>query len=62
MKAMDVGDPATKDVLRLEGAKKWLAGSPDGFEELVEAAARKSSARTRTIGIWTIVSLRPFWS
>jgi ABC-type phosphate/phosphonate transport system substrate-binding protein len=41
MKEMDADDAATKDVLRLEGAKKWLAGSPVGFEALVEALRDK---------------------
>jgi phosphonate transport system substrate-binding protein len=41
MKEMDADDPATKDVLRLEGAKKWLPGSPNGFETLVEALREK---------------------
>jgi ABC-type phosphate/phosphonate transport system substrate-binding protein len=41
MKEMDPNDPETKDVLRLEGAKKWLPGSPDGFADLVEAIRDK---------------------
>jgi len=35
MLAMDPNDPATADIMRLEGTRKWVAGSPDGFQELV---------------------------
>ena len=27
----------TAEILRLEAARKWVAGSPDGFETLIEA-------------------------
>ena len=37
MQEMSPDDIATRDVMRLEGAKKWLPGSPDGFRDLVEA-------------------------
>jgi ABC-type phosphate/phosphonate transport system substrate-binding protein len=37
MTAMDPDDVATSDVMRLEGTKKWLPGTPDGFQSLVEA-------------------------
>jgi ABC-type phosphate/phosphonate transport system substrate-binding protein len=37
MTAMDPHDPATADAMRLEGTKKWLPGSHDGFESLVQA-------------------------
>jgi ABC-type phosphate/phosphonate transport system substrate-binding protein len=37
MASMDPNEPATSDVMRLEGTMKWLRGSPDGFEDLVEA-------------------------
>lgn len=37
MLAMDPEDPQTADVMRLEGTKKWVPGSPDGFHELVKA-------------------------
>jgi ABC-type phosphate/phosphonate transport system substrate-binding protein len=37
MTAMDPHDPLTADVMRLEGTKKWLPGSPRGFADLVEA-------------------------
>jgi len=37
MQAMDAGERGTADVMRLEGTKKWLPGSADGFKDLVEA-------------------------
>jgi len=37
MLAMSPSDESTRDVMRLEGTKKWLPGSPDGLKELVEA-------------------------
>ena len=37
MLAMDGKDECTAEILRLEGASKWVAGSPEGFETLIEA-------------------------
>jgi ABC-type phosphate/phosphonate transport system substrate-binding protein len=37
MLAMDGKDAGTAELLRLEGARKWVAGSPDGFRTLIEA-------------------------
>ena len=37
MLAMDGKDEGTAEILRLEAASKWVAGSPDGFETLIEA-------------------------
>jgi ABC-type phosphate/phosphonate transport system substrate-binding protein len=37
MLAMNPDDEATRDVMRLEGTKRWLPGSPAGFKDLVEA-------------------------
>lgn len=37
MLAMDPSDPATGEAMRLEGTKRWVAGSQDGFQELVKA-------------------------
>jgi ABC-type phosphate/phosphonate transport system substrate-binding protein len=37
MLAMEGKDDCTAEILRLEGAGKWVAGSPEGFETLVEA-------------------------
>lgn len=37
MTNMDPREPATQDVMRLEGTKQWLPGSAAGFEALVEA-------------------------
>jgi hypothetical protein len=43
MTAMNPNDPTADEVMRLEGTKKWLPGSPDGFEDLVEALHATSS-------------------
>jgi phosphonate transport system substrate-binding protein len=37
MLAMDDKDEKTAEILRLEGAGKWVAGSPEGFQTLIEA-------------------------
>ena len=37
MQQMDPGEDETQDVMRLEGTKKWLPGSDEGFKDLVEA-------------------------
>jgi len=37
MLAMSLEDPTTAEVLRLEGAERWIPGSHDGFTDLVEA-------------------------
>jgi ABC-type phosphate/phosphonate transport system substrate-binding protein len=37
MLAMDGKDECTAEILRLEAASKWVAGSSDGFETLTEA-------------------------
>ena len=37
MTEMDPEEPATLEVMQLEGTKRWLPGSPDGFVKLVEA-------------------------
>ncbi len=37
MLAMDGKDELTAEILRLEGARRWVAGSPDGFRTLVES-------------------------
>jgi phosphonate transport system substrate-binding protein len=37
MTAMDPAEPQTADVMRLEGTRKWVAGSQDGFRDLLEA-------------------------
>jgi ABC-type phosphate/phosphonate transport system substrate-binding protein len=34
MLAMDVNDPRTTELMKLEGTRKWLPGSQDGFQEL----------------------------
>jgi ABC-type phosphate/phosphonate transport system substrate-binding protein len=37
MTAMDPSDPLTAEVMRLEGTRQWVTGSPDGFRELIKA-------------------------
>ncbi len=37
MLAMDPNDPSTAEAMRLEGTKKWVAGSQQGFQELLKA-------------------------
>lgn len=41
MTAMQPTDPGCSDIMRLEGTKKWLPGSPEGFADLVEALRQK---------------------
>jgi phosphonate transport system substrate-binding protein len=41
MLAMDGKDEGTREILRLEGALKWVAGSPDGFKTLIESLQAK---------------------
>jgi phosphonate transport system substrate-binding protein len=37
MTAMDPTDSRTADVMRLEGTRKWVVGSPEGFRDLLKA-------------------------
>lgn len=37
MQEMDADESTTREVMRLEGTKKWLPGSAEGFKDLVEA-------------------------
>jgi phosphonate transport system substrate-binding protein len=41
MQAMDASERGAAEVMRLEGTKKWLPGSADGFKDLVEALQGK---------------------
>jgi ABC-type phosphate/phosphonate transport system substrate-binding protein len=41
MTEMDPDEPATVDVMQLEGTRRWLPGSPDGFVTLVEALSNE---------------------
>jgi phosphonate transport system substrate-binding protein len=45
MLAMDGKDECTSEILRLEGAKNWVAGSPDGFEVLLQALPKEAVQR-----------------
>jgi ABC-type phosphate/phosphonate transport system substrate-binding protein len=42
MLAMDPKDPSTAEAMRLEGTKKWVVGSQEGFQELVKALREES--------------------
>jgi phosphonate transport system substrate-binding protein len=42
MLAMDPSDPLTADAMRLEGTRKWVAGSQEGFRELLGALEAES--------------------
>jgi ABC-type phosphate/phosphonate transport system substrate-binding protein len=44
---MTIDDPLTGELMRLEGTKKWVAGSPDGFETLIEALSEGGSRARR---------------
>jgi phosphonate transport system substrate-binding protein len=37
MLAMDPGDPLAGEAMRLEGTRRWVAGSQEGFQELLKA-------------------------
>ena len=41
MTAMTATDPGCGDIMRLEGTKKWLPGTSEGFADLVEALRQK---------------------
>ncbi len=43
MLTMDGKDECTAEILRLEGASKWVAGSADGFATLIEALRLETS-------------------
>lgn len=42
MLAMSPDDPQTAQAMRLEGTRKWVAGSQDGFQELLKALQQES--------------------
>jgi ABC-type phosphate/phosphonate transport system substrate-binding protein len=43
MLAMDVNDPRTAEPMKLEGTRKWLPGSQDGFQELFKVVREEAS-------------------
>lgn len=43
MLAMDPDDPLTAEAMRLEGTRKWVAGSQEGFQELLNALQEESA-------------------
>jgi phosphonate transport system substrate-binding protein len=42
MLAMDSNDPQTAELMRLEGTKKWVPGSQEGFQELFKVLREES--------------------
>jgi ABC-type phosphate/phosphonate transport system substrate-binding protein len=50
MLAMNPDDPATADAMRLEGAKRWVAGSQNGFEELFKALSQENCCCSGSCG------------
>jgi phosphonate transport system substrate-binding protein len=44
MIAMDPNDPETAEIMRLEGTRKWVAGSPEGFQELLKTLHEEAEA------------------
>ncbi|HTU17398.1 MAG TPA: PhnD/SsuA/transferrin family substrate-binding protein [Gemmataceae bacterium] len=50
MLAMDGKDACTAEILRLEGASKWVAGSSNGFETLIDALRAERGKRTKSAG------------
>jgi phosphonate transport system substrate-binding protein len=43
MLAMDPSDPLTAEAMRLEGTRRWVAGSQEGFQELLKALPEDSA-------------------
>jgi phosphonate transport system substrate-binding protein len=50
MLAMSAEEPGCADVLRLEGTRQWIAGTHEGFEDLIEALRESEQAATPTAG------------
>jgi phosphonate transport system substrate-binding protein len=42
MLAMGANDPRTAELMKLEGTRKWVAGSQDGFQELFKVVGEES--------------------
>jgi ABC-type phosphate/phosphonate transport system substrate-binding protein len=42
MLAMDPNDPSTAEAMRLEGTRRWVAGSHEGFQELQKALRQEA--------------------
>jgi phosphonate transport system substrate-binding protein len=43
MLAMNPNDPLTAEAMRLEGTRKWVAGSQDGFQDLLKALQQEEA-------------------
>jgi ABC-type phosphate/phosphonate transport system substrate-binding protein len=50
MLAMDPNDPSTAEAMRLEGTKKWVAGSQEGFQELLKALREEPGCCSKDSG------------
>jgi phosphonate transport system substrate-binding protein len=46
MLAMDPGDPLAAEAMRLEGTRRWVAGSQEGFQELLKALDESPACRS----------------
>ena len=42
MLAMDANDPRTAELMKLEGTRKWVAGSQEGFQELFKVVREEA--------------------
>jgi hypothetical protein len=43
MLAMDPSDPLAAEAMRLEGTRRWVAGSQEGYRELLKALDEPSA-------------------
>ena len=50
MLAMDPNDPLTAEAMRLEGTRKWVAGSQEGFQELLKALQQEDACCSGACG------------
>ena len=46
MLAMDPGDPLAAEAMRLEGTRRWVPGSQEGFQELLKALDEPPNGRS----------------
>ncbi len=46
MLAMDPSDPLAAEAMRLEGTRRWVAGSQEGFQELLKALDESPASRS----------------
>ena len=50
MLAMDPNDPLTAEAMRLEGTRRWVAGSQEGFQELLKALQQEEACCSGACG------------